>query len=189
MTRLISLICFFLLFTGASARADDYAKPTWANLVRTMVKFDAFDTTDDALLDEYIIITECPLYQSFYADDFKWNEVRAAVRKSIQSPGADFPSAYGYLTKLQLDRYDFTTKIFRFTDASAVHNVNAFLLYETEGAECGKAKPKNLPRAFRAVLDKPVSIPGLAMPPEQAKALLDQMKAEGNGGRARQDPA
>jgi hypothetical protein len=182
MIRKMAVACL-ALFLAAPAYADDYVTPDWPNLARTMVRFNALDTTDDALIDDYAILTECDLFQNFYKDDFKWNEVRTAIRDSIQKHGAEFPAAYGYRNRVQLGRYDFKNKLFGFTDATAINNVNAFLLYQAEGTPCGTTKIKYLPKSFRAVLEKPFSISGLPMEPDVAQKLLQQMKENGNESR------
>ncbi len=83
MIRSIACFCLFVLL-ASPAHAETYAEPTWPNLVRTMVRLNTFDVMDDALIDEYAIITDCDLYHSSYADDFKWNQIRASIRDAIQ---------------------------------------------------------------------------------------------------------
>jgi hypothetical protein len=182
MIRRLAAVCLLLLL-AFPARADDYVKPGWPNLVRTMIHLNALDTGDDTLIDEYALITECKLYQNFYTDDFKWNQVRAAIRDSIQKHSAEFPVAYGYKNKVQLDRYDFKERLFHFTNGTVIQNVNAFLLYQTEGPDCDKARIKYVPKSFRAVLEIPFSIYGLPMQPDDAEKLLQQMKETGNNAR------
>jgi Domain of unknown function (DUF4852) len=172
-----------LLLLSLPAYADNYVEPTWPNLLNTMLRLNTFDATDDALLDEYAIIAECPLYQSTYADDFKWNKVRATLRDSLEKLKDQFPLAYSYPGKLQLDRYDFKEKLFRFTEGSAIRNVNTIPLFQTDGADCGKAKVKFLPKSFRAMMKSPFTVPGLSLEPDAAEALLNKMKAEGNDKR------
>ena len=147
---------FFCLLIAVPAWADDYAKPTLDNLVKTLVRFSAIDTKDDRLLDEYAMITDCDLVKYFYVDDFRWNKVRQSFRDSIQMNIATFPVSYFYDTTLQLDRFDFGDKVFRFTAKTALHNVNSFLVYDAVDAVCGNRKVKSLPLSYHMVLDQPI---------------------------------
>ena len=183
------LRCFFLIIlimfslVAGKARADEYAKPTWADLTRTLVRFSALNLADQNILDEYSIITECDLYKAFYRDDFKWKQVQQAVLQSARNHIAGFPTEYHYDSKFHLDRYDFKDKIFRFTQTSLIKNVNAFVIYTVEGTGCGTADVKSIPRSFRAVLADALTINGLQMPEKDGQALLKQMNEENNTDR------
>jgi len=88
--RTLILAVFVLsLSTGAARAQEEYATPTWANLVRTLVRFGALDLTDQNLLDEYALVAECDMYREYYPNDFRWDAVRKIIRKSVQmgAPG------------------------------------------------------------------------------------------------------
>jgi len=176
------ILLLFVLITGLSApvRAEDYAKPDWTNLLRTLIRFSALSLEDDKVLDEYALATECALYKTFYHDDFQWNRVRNTIRESVRQNVAIFPTSYTYETQLQLDRYDFKEKIFHFTPKTTIHNVNALRFYNIEGASCEGTAVKLLPTAFRAVVDVPVNVEGIPIGAQDAEDLLKHMKANGN---------
>lgn len=179
-----TILIAFLLCVALPAHAADYIKPGWPDLVRTLIRFNALNVGDDTLLDEYAMIAECDLYKGFFSDDFKWNQVRAALRQSIRQNVATYPTSYYYETSLQLDRYDFHDKLYRFTPKSTIHNVNAFLIYGADGRmECGAGTVKNIPKIYRAVLDTPIYFEGLPLAQSDAEALLKQMEAEKNNDR------
>lgn len=183
-----SVLFLILLATVAagrpsSAHAEDYAKPDWANLLRTLIRFSALTLDDDVVLDEYAIATECDLYKTFYREDFQWNRVRKTIRESVRQNVATFPTSYSYTTQLQLDRYDFNEKLFRFTQKTTIHNVNALNFYKIEGASCDGVSVKLVPTSFRAVLDVPIFVEGIPIGASDAENLLNHMKAEGNTDR------
>src|ERR1700685_2832792 len=112
----IGLFCL-LLCLAAPARAEDYIAPTWPDLLHTMIRFNALDLSqDNRLLDEYAAITDCDIYQYYSRDDFKWNQMRTTIRKSIEMSRSTFPSRYYFDVKVQLGRYDFADKLYRFAD-------------------------------------------------------------------------
>jgi hypothetical protein len=170
----------FCIFFALPAAADDYVKPTLDNLVRTLARFGAIDIKDDALLDEYAMITDCDLVSYFYKDDFRWNQVRGSIRESIGMNIGAFPNGYQYNTQLQLGRYDFGQKLFRFTEKASVHNVNSFLLLNAQEWSCDGHKIKYLPTSYRAVLDVPVTVPGLPLSEKDADALFKRLGDAGN---------
>ena len=135
------------------------------------------------IVDEFAVITECDLYTSFYNNDFKWNQVRKAVRQAAVAGAATYPDAYHYNAKLQLDRYDFTSQTFRFTRKSIVYNVNSFMLYSVQGDNCGSANVKYLPRNFRAILSTPIYMDGLPLSQAEGDAVLKLMEADHNNDR------
>src|SRR6185503_12208850 len=108
------------LLVALPARAGTYTTITFSNLVKTMVRFNALSLKDDDLLEEYAMITDCDLFKYFYPDDFKWNQVKAAIRESVNMNVATFPTEYQYDTKVQLARYDFRLKSFRFSDRATI---------------------------------------------------------------------
>lgn len=182
MKRFAALVFAALVFFAGTARADEYAKPSLDNFAKTLVRFGAIDIKDDALLDEYAMVTDCGLVKYFFTDDFKWNHVRAAIRESIRMNIGTFPTVFSYVTKLQLDRYDFQERLFRFTEKTTIHNVNS-LSFEKENNStysCGSHTVKYIPISYRAVFDVPFTIPGLPMSEDDAKALLKRLKNANN---------
>jgi hypothetical protein len=183
LLRFIFLIICALPFVATPACAAEYADATWQNLTRALVRFNAINLSDQQIVDEYAIITECDLYTAFYRDDFKWNKVRQAVRESVKNNVATFPMSFHYDVKLQLDHYDFDQKIFRFAEKSRMLNINTFTLLDVQGNDCGTTDVKLMPRVFRAVLAAPLYLDGLPLGENDGQALLKQMKAEYNINR------
>jgi hypothetical protein len=178
------ILILALLLVGAwPAAAQDYAKPSYENLVQTLIRMGALNIADDSVIDDYAVITECKLLASFYKDDFKWNRIRQAIRQSIKQNVATYSSGYAYDAELQLDRYDFKEQSYKFRDRATVKNVNAFVLFSTEGRECADQKIKVLPSSFRAVLNEPIYFTGLPLTENDAKAMLARFDQSGNRDR------
>jgi hypothetical protein len=184
MIKRVILLCLCLALLVLPAHAEEYAKPDWPNLLRTLIRFNGISLDDDKTLDEYAIVTECDLYKTLYDDDFKWNQVRVAIRDSIKMNVATFPTSYTYKAELQLDRYDFQNKVFRLTPKTSIHNVNTLWIYQVDGRSCGgSVDVRLLPKSFRAVLDAPIFFDGIPLVQQDAEALLQQMKQDKNSNR------
>lgn len=181
LKRIVLLLV--LTLSAAPAYADIYARPTWDNLMKTLVRFGALDLSDNKILDEYAIVTDCDIYHAFHANDFRWNQVRDQMRESIQMNMMKFPGSYTYQDKIALDRYDFQQQMYLFSDKNPLQKVNAFFLYRTNGLTCGDIRINYLPKAFRAVLDESVTLPGLPLTQRSADALLRRMDANNNTAR------
>lgn len=183
-TALALLIAFLCFADPHSARAEEYAKPSWANMSRALARFNALDFSDEALLEEYAIVTECEMYQHFYRDDFRWNQVLQTVKASLNQFSITYPTAFAYEVDLQLGRYDFKDKLFRFTEKSKIYNVNSFVLFETSPKACvGERRITLMPAVFRAVLDTPIYIPGLPLSQKASETLLELMAVDNNPSR------
>lgn len=180
---IIALLLATSILFSTQVFAEDYIKPNWPDLLRTLVRLKSIDLHDQNLLDEYVIISECDLYKSFYSDDFKWNKVRVALSADAEQNVSKFPVSYRFDTKLQLDRYDFQDKIYRFSPKATLNDINTAVFYEVTGPACGKADIKYLPRIFRVVFDSSVNVLGLPLSPENAEILLKDMIAHNNADR------
>ncbi len=183
LSMLRFLLILMMLITAVPAHADIYAQPTWGNLIKTLVRYGALDLTDNKILDEYAIVTDCDIYKAFSANDFRWNQIRDQMRDSVKINLTKFPASYVYEDKLALDHYDFDQQMYRFSDKNPLQKVNAFFLYRSNGLTCGDMRINYLPKAFRAILDESVSLPGLPLTQKSADALLRRMDANNNAAR------
>jgi hypothetical protein len=183
LARALALVLIVVSLDARDARADDFSKPSLANLTRTLVRFNALNLSDPHILNDFSILTECDLYQAFYGNDFKWRQVQQAVLESARAHIASFPTSYYYDAALQLDRYDFDTKIFRFAEKAGIHGVNVLELYRAQATECGADAAKSIPHSFRALLATPVSLDGVVLSEKDGQILLQHMIADGNNNR------
>lgn len=183
---LLGFVCLTLFLSGgysASVRADEYVKASHEAMVNTLIRFGAISIGDDLVIDDYAILNECKLFAKFKTDDFKWQRIREGIRQSIRQNVESYPTSYIYEAELQLDRYDFKEKNFVFKEKATIRNVNAFVIYSTEGKECANKPLSVLPRTYRAVLDQPIYFTGLPLAEKDGEALLNRMRDSGNRDR------
>jgi hypothetical protein len=181
--RVALLVVFALITLSSPARAEgEYSDPTWTNLVRAMIRFGAMDLAEEKLIDDYAKISECSLYENFYDDDFKWTDVRQAIRKSVQMNIASFPVAFHYEAKVPLGRYDMEAKVFRFARKGVVDGVNVITLHAAN-TNCPNADVFYLPKVFKAYLTSTIYIDGIPMSEDDAKALIKHLEDAQNTRR------
>ncbi len=178
----VFLLALFL-FVAPGARAEEYVAPSLSNFMKTLVRFGAIDLRRLDVLDAFARVTECQIYRDHYSDDFKWQEVRKALRKSIKQNIGTFPTTYRFDASLQLDRYDFKEGIYRFTDKTAQHSANTFSIRAQSQEQCGMTDADFPPLSYKFVLDQPVNLNGIPLSAEEGKLLLSRMVESGNKDR------
>ena len=179
--RFLVVALFLAFFAPVAARADEeYASPTYQNLVKMLVRFGALNVGDDDVLDEYAMIEECDIYKKYYGNDFEWNKIRTALRQSLRQTVATFPTTIHYAIVSQFGHYDFKAHVYDFTDEASLKGVSSFVLEAKSNARCGSQGTKLIPVVFRVVLDQPVGISGLTLNEADAKALLQAMEQDKN---------
>ena len=178
--RLVAILLFLSLIHISPARADDYVPVTMSNVVKILVRFGVLDIRKDDVIDFYGKITECKIFVANYLDDFKWNRVRGALRQSIKQNIATFPTGVHYDAQLQLGKYDFQNKIYRFSEKTAQFNANVFTVRIHDSNFCSSDTPNILPNDYRFVLDQPILISGLPMNEAEGSALLKRLHEANN---------
>lgn len=174
---------FILLAPVTATAADGYGRPTLENLVMMLVRFGAINiNNDDELADEYAMVEECAIFEKYSQDDFTWHRIRPALRQSVEQNVATFPTTIYYQLQLQLARYDFNAKSYKFTEATDITGANTFDLNSPK-PDCNMANVRSLPLSYRILLDHPVDLHGIPMAEDDAKSLLEYMRSHGNGER------
>ncbi len=98
---------------------QNYVSITYDNLARTLWAMNVHALDDDLMVDNFLRITECNLYNKFFMNEFEWEKIRDATRKYLMKFKEDFPRRYEYIQPLYLDRYDFALKGFELMKDSA----------------------------------------------------------------------
>lgn len=180
--RFLSTSLVVGLFLGASsaAHADYYAKPTLANLIKTMIRYDAIDFNDNRILDIYIRGQDCGIYARFFNDEFTWEKLRRDVRRDLKEKIPFFPVAYTYEAPLQLERYDFVKRLYPFYMKKGEFDVNTFTVDASNDISCIDKGEKYIPLRFKFVLKENLKMLGLDISEAEGQALFERMEAVGN---------
>lgn len=182
LSNIFAVGVILALLAPMPAHADTFAPITLANLTKILIRFGILDIRKDENIDFYGKVTECKIYTKNYLDDFKWEKVRGALRESIRQNIATFPTGVMYDTTLQLGKYDFKDKLYRFSDKTSQFNVNVFRITVQNTDLCVKTQTGRevLPREFKFVLDQPTLVTGLPMSEQEGSALLARLKENKN---------
>lgn len=181
--RWLFVLFFSVLATQANAQA--FAPLTYGNVLQSLVRFDALNLENDRILDDYAQVVDCDNFYKNYRDDFAKQARRVALRQDIKKNRMNFPDSYYFTSEMKLGEFDFKARIFALDKASQLNNVNSFALVKLNTREkCVKgARLTFLPDEIGVTIDQPVTIQGLPISEEKAKALVANMNAVKNYNR------
>ncbi len=175
------LIVAMLCFSHHDAAAQEFVKPSFDNIVKTLIRMGAIDSERDDVIDLFARVTRCQQYSDSFKDDFVWEKKRHAMREEIRANISMYPVGYAYETVIKLGRYDFDRRLYPFVgEAGQDINVNAFSMTVSDKNFCFQDRIDWLPSLYRLVLDKPVKMDGLYLNEEDGKTLLQRLDAAGN---------
>lgn len=153
--------------------AGKYQKSTIENLSRLywlkgVLKFD-----NDKALDNFILINECDFYKKNINNDFKWREVREAVRGMIKEDLPTYSDKYKIIVPIDLGRYDANKKGFPLVNGTEFKNLKRVEVGGNDGSICGMQwEVEHYPRNARLVLNKPFNYTFMELDEHLAQAYI-----------------
>lgn len=182
MKRVGFLLIVMMIFSSyRDVAAQEYVKPSFDNIVKTLIRMGAVDIHQDEIIDLYARVLYCPQYIASFKDEFVWEKKRYAMRQEIRQDISTYPIGYAYEDVVQLDRYKFEERFYPFVRKEGKEiNVNTFSMFVTDKSFCSGDRQSWLPSVYKLVLNKPVKMKGLYLNEEDGRTLLQRMDARGN---------
>lgn len=137
---------------------DDYVRGTPDNLARLYWRLGVFDSGDSRAVDNFMLITECRMYQNNINNDFEWAQIRIAAKDSLKIRKEKFPTKFEFLLPVELGNYDANRGGFPLTPATAYNNIRRLEITgnSTQRDLCGKKEEiKDYPRNVMMILENP----------------------------------
>ena len=128
--KFFSLILFLLLFCPSFANAQPasaqllYSPTTPEYLAKSFWPLKKLDENDNNNIDQYLLVTECDLYQQYHSNDIEWSKIQDATRGYIKSNRDSFPTRFEFIQPLYLDRYDVANQSFSVEKKSQIIGVS-----------------------------------------------------------------
>ncbi len=170
---------------------EGYARTDYLELIQTIVVLGGLDINNERVADQYARLTECAQYTKYYRDDFSWNNIRQQVVDRVRSKRENFRTLYEYRAVVELDRYDFTRKVFPFTRNTSFNNVgrmDVMLPGDVLNYLCRPPGDEKtdvfFPLTVGFILSSPLNLTGLAIPPEKAENVLTLLRDAGGDRRS-----
>lgn len=159
--------------------AGDYLQPTVENLSKLYWKKNALDIKNDAAIDNYLLINECPIYQRVHDDDFEWLRVQKAGRKMIEEQKAGFSDKFKMVIPIDLGRYDMQRKGFPLINNTSFLDLRRVEIggNSTSTDICGNiGNIEHYPRNVILILSKPFSYDFIDLDEHIAQAYIIRQK-------------
>ena len=179
------LFLFLFVFMGTNVAYSDetrekellqlrYAPITHASLSNLIWRFGAYEFTDYTAIDDYIAISNCPLYTKYYTNDFLWQRVRNGISRQLEYYSPQFPDRYEIISAIDLGRYNFQKSAFILPTDSQLRNVAYFTLSKTNslGTVCNR-EVKKLPVMYSAVMSRSINLSQVPVGLEDAKSIIN----------------
>lgn len=138
--------------------ADVFLKSTPVNLAKLYWRLGVFDSGDNRAVDNFMLITECDVYQNNINNDFEWKTVREAAKTSLEIRRKTFPTKFEFLIPIELGDYDEERGGFPLLEQYAYNNVQRMEVVGNSIQDdiCGTSgEIKDYPRNIMMILDKP----------------------------------
>ena len=158
---------------------DQYNETTFPNLARMYWAVGKFDDRDNDVIDNYLLITECKLYQQYYSNDFVWGSVRKSAREFIRQYFNRVPLRYEAMIPIQLGKYDVDKSEFEVLPESQMNSTLRIEVVTNEDLTpvCNRAgSVPGYPRNVIVILNRPFSFQTVPVDPRIAQLYIQDTR-------------
>ncbi|MEA1937643.1 MAG: DUF4852 domain-containing protein [Pseudomonadota bacterium] len=182
MVRLTFFTVFALILFSArlmAAMPDNI--PTSERLAVALFHFHVLTPDDPLVVDEYMCLTECDIYQKYYSNDFEWRSIRSTMRKTIIEQTAAFDPTFYILGSMILGRYDFDHEAFDIDPKTSLERIGSIVLVKQDKNACG-VELANFPQSYKAKLTRSINLTEIPMDKDSARDFVSRL-SKGDGER------
>jgi len=174
------------LASGADV-GEGYAKPTYPELIQTLILMGGSDITNTKIADEYGRLVYCDLYEKDFSNDVLWEKIRDEIVARALQKKEYYRVKYEVTSIFYLDRYDFKNEYFPISKKTPIANVGTvnMLAPDDYRSDCtGQGVYSNLfPMTVVLQLNEPLTIQGFKLPKERVDKLIVRMEEAGDMDR------
>ncbi len=155
-----------------------FVDPSYENLARLYWNLGILDINDNDLIDNYLAITDCEIYQTYKTNDLEWREIRDLARASIRRNYKSWPTSFRVIIPLYLRDYHEDEEYFDVDTKLSVVNAARRIetLFYKKPVTCRKSGEINgYPRNLVLFLNRPFSLPEVPVERELARLFLDEV--------------
>ena len=164
-----------------------YVDPTYSNLAHLYWSLGLLDVNDAKLIDNFVAITDCEVFQTYINNDLEWREIRESTRDFLRENYRIFPTNFKITIPLYLLRYDVDGEFFEVdqegSEILAARKIET--IYNMETSTCGRGGDlAGYPQNLILHLNRPFSLPYIPVEKELARLFLDETAVKTNAARA-----
>lgn len=157
---------------------EKYVDPTFENLAHLYWALGLLNVSDNDMIDNFIAITECELYQTYVNNDLEWKEIRESTRKYLRENYKVFPTDFKITIPLYLGRYNTEGEYFEVDqkESSILAARKIETIYTTRFGACGiNGEVIGYPLNLVLYLNRPFSLPQVPVEKELARLYLEEI--------------
>jgi len=162
---------------SVEAVTDEYVEGNHQDLARLYWALNKFDLDDRKAIENFLVITECNIYQRYRNDEFEWIKIYNAAREFIKNNRAMWPTTFEIIVPIYLDRYDIENEVFKLKKDSWFEGARRLYVHRNRRQIklCGfhRASISGYPENMVFILDKPFTFTEISMVPELAAFYID----------------
>lgn len=159
-----------------------YTPVSYKAMVALMWKYKVHDISDPNIMDDYLRIVNCPLYQKYGSDDFVWERIREGVRRDLSYFSSSIPDRFEIYAFMPIDKYDFKKNAFIIPEEFALDNAGAIQIPFFDDSEffngCigSDQQIKLFPRDIKFIADNKFSLLEIPVAPDKADEVLNNIQ-------------
>ena len=169
-----------VIYPAQSQDNAGYVSTRLPELARSYWLLNNLDTKNDQLIDQYLMITECPIYQKYFNNDFEWNKIRNATRNYIDTYKSRFPTRFEFMQPVYLDRYDFENRSFPIMENSKINLVSRFQIAGNQVADYPclnrNYREEDFPPSALLTIPKPITYSAVKTDQAKADSFIEYVK-------------
>jgi hypothetical protein len=177
--RLFLSLLFILFSFDVSAEENgkvNYVTATQKSIADLTWRYNFHDMNSNAIIDEYIMLKNCGLYDAYINEDFEWQRIRKGLRNKLKKESASFPDRFEINALIPIGRYDFDLGAFHIQEDAKLDNAGAIILPFDEKLDqkCAtKIVGSDLfPRFVKFIADNRFSMTHIPVARDKAQSLI-----------------
>jgi hypothetical protein len=163
---------------------EGYARPTYPELIQTLVLMGGSDINSPKVADEYGRLVYCNLYKKNYTNDVLWEKLRTEMVARALKKKEYFRVKYEVVGIFYLGRYDFKREYFPISDKTPIINVGTISLLSVEDTslDCSGQDIYSsvFPMTVVAQLNEPLTIRGFKVSLDRVEKLMVRLEEAGD---------
>jgi len=166
--------------------SEGYAKPTYPELIQTMILMGGADINEQRIADEYGRLVYCDLYRKNFSNDVLWEKLRDEITARAVKKREYFRVKYEVVGLFYLDRYDFKNEYFPISKKSPITNVGSINLFSPldPKTDCSGASIYSIfPMEVVLQLNEPLTIERFKVSLDRVEKLMVRMEEAGDTSR------
>lgn len=159
---------------------EEFVEGSAQNFSKLYWRLGALSVENEKAVDNFLLINECELYESFQFDEFLWYDLVTATKNMLKTKRNEFPNKFKFRFTIDLGRYDTSRIGFPLVSDTAILNLRRVEIGGNSLSEniCGMRNKEieYYPRNVILVLNKPFTFELLELDEHLAQAFIVRRK-------------